>query len=78
MRFQGSCPSDESRSGPSFGGEAWPALTDALPKLLARGRVPQTAVIPTSRAATRRNLLPAGSIHAAGDIRFLRGFAASE
>jgi hypothetical protein len=35
-------------------------------------------VIPTSRAATRRNLLSAGPIDAAGDSRFLTGFAGSE
>jgi hypothetical protein len=34
-------------------------------------------VIPTSRAATRRNLLSAGTIHTAGASRFLPGVAAS-
>ena len=35
-------------------------------------------VIPTSRAATRRNLLSAGAIHTPGDSRFLTRFAVSE
>jgi hypothetical protein len=35
-------------------------------------------VIPTSRKATRRNLLSVDTIHAAGDSRFLYGFAVSE